>query len=621
MANEDGKTQREINNENNANNIKNAAEVAIATKNPYAVAAGTAIKAADKISGGRSTKALGKSMTMANKISPGGRKIQKMSNRLNESGASDKIGKAAAVKNRMGGNGKAGGSANKNGNTSLTDKMRSSKKNSGDSTKNSIFNTEDKKIELKIPLAIKIKLILIMILIIIIVFIFILITSFFSWLFDDVPDAGTATGGYYPVQCEEVNVIFTDKSNNYAVTGNGTYSLDDYVAGVISGEVGGFNNLEVYKEYAIAARTYFLKNEENCTIESSDRKQVFRETSNSLAKRAADDTSGDVLLNDDGKLLSTEYDAFCSIDKDSNYYTIKQKNQKIPVSWVDSQPGIISEWKQGTCAGNHGRGSSQWGSYYLATEKDYNYKQLLNYYYSDGDNNVSISNNSFTSSIANLDIKKTDDANNLLNQPIDSFLSSKGGSLDSYNDFIRNSVEKAGVGTRAGVVAGAVAMINYLYDNYNVKLPYYWGGSYQNIGIPSIFGTNVPSSPSPNGKRYQYISFDCSGFTSWAVKNGGFNIDRLNVTGFDNLVGSSNMCDVTDSSCIGQPGDFISYKGEHIKMIVSVDQTNNKYYVAESTGTGVIITTQAIHVAGKVPTRILNMESFYNNPNNINRNY
>ena len=40
---------------NNANTIRNAADVAIATKNPYAVAGGAAVKAADKLTDGKST--------------------------------------------------------------------------------------------------------------------------------------------------------------------------------------------------------------------------------------------------------------------------------------------------------------------------------------------------------------------------------------------------------------------------------------------------------------------------------------------------------------------------------------------------------------------------------------
>lgn len=105
---DDKQAQEARANANNAKNIRNAADVAIASKNPYAMAAGAAVKAADKITGGKSTEALGKGMTKANKITPGGNRVQNASNKLSESGASDKIGKAAAMKNQMGG-GKGGG--------------------------------------------------------------------------------------------------------------------------------------------------------------------------------------------------------------------------------------------------------------------------------------------------------------------------------------------------------------------------------------------------------------------------------------------------------------------------------------------------------------------------------
>ena len=110
----DQKAEDERSTQNNANNIRNAADVAIASKNPYAAAAGAAVKAADKITGGKSTEALGKGMTKANKMAPGGKRIQNASNKLNESGASDKIGTAARMKNGMsgGGQGNAAQAAN-----------------------------------------------------------------------------------------------------------------------------------------------------------------------------------------------------------------------------------------------------------------------------------------------------------------------------------------------------------------------------------------------------------------------------------------------------------------------------------------------------------------------------
>ena len=45
--------QKARNDANNAKNIRNAADVAIASKNPYAMAAGAAVKGADKLTGGK----------------------------------------------------------------------------------------------------------------------------------------------------------------------------------------------------------------------------------------------------------------------------------------------------------------------------------------------------------------------------------------------------------------------------------------------------------------------------------------------------------------------------------------------------------------------------------------
>ena len=72
MSNQEGQNQQpqmsqnQRNAQNNANTIKNAADVAIASKNPYAMAAGTAVKMADKFSGGRASKELGKKMNTLN---------------------------------------------------------------------------------------------------------------------------------------------------------------------------------------------------------------------------------------------------------------------------------------------------------------------------------------------------------------------------------------------------------------------------------------------------------------------------------------------------------------------------------------------------------------------------
>ena len=136
------KTQDQINAENNANNIMAAAEVASKTANPYAKAAGYAVKGLDKLTGGKSTQALGSAMNKINKTAPGGKQIQNLSNKASESGASDAVRKGAAMKGGgAGGKGpqissaanKAGSSAGKQGTNSPSKKSPSSNNDAGSS--------------------------------------------------------------------------------------------------------------------------------------------------------------------------------------------------------------------------------------------------------------------------------------------------------------------------------------------------------------------------------------------------------------------------------------------------------------------------------------------------------
>lgn len=108
---EDMKAKDARNTANNTKNLRNAADVAIASKEPHAAAVGAAIKGADKLTGGKSTEALGKVMTKATKHSPMGNQLQNASNKLSESGASDKIGKAARVSSGLNGGAPGAGAA------------------------------------------------------------------------------------------------------------------------------------------------------------------------------------------------------------------------------------------------------------------------------------------------------------------------------------------------------------------------------------------------------------------------------------------------------------------------------------------------------------------------------
>ena len=178
--------------------------------------------------------------------------------------------------------------------------------------------------------------------------------------------------------CSKVSIINGEDA--------GEYDFEDYIAGVVNAEVGILRNEEVYKAFAVAARNYLLthstENNGVCSIEDSSYFQTFTPTNNQKVIDAVNATKGEFLYND-GKLVSTQYDAFCWYEKDDNYYTLRQKNQKIPSDWVEQNVDIAYRSYKCATGSNHGHGNgmSQYGSKYLATIKNFNYEQILTYYY------------------------------------------------------------------------------------------------------------------------------------------------------------------------------------------------------------------------------------------------
>ena len=189
---------------------------------------------------------------------------------------------------------------------------------------------------------------------------------------------------------------------------------------------------------------------------------------------------------------------------------------------------------------------------------------------------------------------------------------------DLLDEILNDRIEKAGYKTRAGVVAVARFIgLEFPYripyfsengrlDNYGITLycdgegRYYHKGLYLNnsrfdvIGKslygPGTWGSYIYSSPS-KGQRAN--GFDCSGFISWIIYNGGFEPGDVGA-------GVSDIPDMTD---LGEKkvlttsiqngelkaGDLLSGKrsdGGHIALIAGI--TDEKYYIAESlwAGTG-----------------------------------
>lgn len=282
------------------------------------------------------------------------------------------------------------------------------------------------KISKKIPLSTKISIIGC---IVVVFIVFFLIFSVIA-LIVDLEFSSSASAPYEP-SCTKVTVKYCKKEDGKLITNwsdvpsdyeSGKFvSVDEcfeleevemdfekYVERVVAAEVGGFNNMEVYKALAVAARTYALNSVENCSIRSSTKNQVaIYGEPNSKVKQAVSDTYHEVLLTrdeskEDGVTLaaSIEYDAFKCVDKDDEYYYMSQptlddagveEGDRIPIEWAHKNASgyIDKDTNEIPCApvgvgtvGGHGRGMSQYGAlYFMEINPDATYTDILMHYY------------------------------------------------------------------------------------------------------------------------------------------------------------------------------------------------------------------------------------------------
>ena len=217
-----------------------------------------------------------------------------------------------------------------------------------------------------------------------------------------------------------------------------------------------------------------------------------------------------------------------------------------------------------------------------------------------------IASNSGSGNIDYGDYELSSDGHEILHEPLDTFLESKGTSLEEFNNLIASNVQEAGSGTRAGVVAAAVTLIAELGNNYGVKIPYYWTGGHGHIatGAEASWGSDRCYTTA-NGQAYTYCGLDCSGFVTWAINNGGFSIPVQSSNTFVYLEGAERVS--LSSSAVLQAGDLLATSG-HIILVVGVD--DNGYICAEAAGneTGVLFSRKSFDASGYYG---IDMSGFY----------
>ena len=221
------------------------------------------------------------------------------------------------------------------------------------------------------------------------------------------------------------------------------------------------------------------------------------------------------------------------------------------------------------------------------------------------------------------------------------------------DEFLEYEINEAGYQTRAGVVAAA----RFLTLAFQYRLPYFFENGrlsgtgvhyidgegryyhkglylstdkYESIGPvmdgPAMWGCNLKN----RDDRYGYKLFapypnglDCSGFVTWAILNGGFDIGDIG--SYDKPIYDSNQfyndefipvtMETLNSGKI-KPGDVIAVPG-HLALIAGIDDEH--YYVAESNigFKGLVLNTYTKKELTKKFTYIHLMDSIYKEDGNL----
>ena len=215
------------------------------------------------------------------------------------------------------------------------------------------------------------------------------------------------------------------------------------------------------------------------------------------------------------------------------------------------------------------------------------------------------------------DYTLSSDSHQILHEPLEDFLDDNGSSLEEFNELIAENVNDAGFGTRAGVVAAAVTLIGELGDNYGVKVPYYWGGGHYDgvvVGALGYWGSDPQCTTYANGQKYDYCGLDCSGFVPWAIKNGGFHMYQRLASDFHKMNGAQKVT-LKSGSAVLEPGDLLESEG-HVVLVVGIDEEAKQYICAEASGNaqGVLFTRRSFKDSGYWGVK---MDGYYNNSANI----
>lgn len=398
------------------------------------------------------------------------------------------------------------------------------------------------------------------------------------------------------LQVELVNCDAT--SSNYTVLEN--VDFEKYVVGVALAEIGfSKDNPEYFKTGIIAARNFALtRNTSMCPSNPDNCFYGYNQSTGKIRMRACEadqvywDYDKDIYRYDRGRisLYSPEINSGTVWKR-----ALDEATKEEVLAIADEVKGKVLLDENGNVVHTDYINTDQQEWNRLASE-GHTYDEILSIHYGGG----SISG--ATCSSGNIDYGDyvlSSEGHTILHEPLDSFLEKQGTSLEAFNSLIAKNVQKAGYGTKAGVVAAAVTLIAELGNNYNVKVPYYWGGGHADGVVDGALGYwgSTQCHTYANNQSYNYCGLDCSGFVPWAIKNGGFNMAQMLAGNFQNLSGAQRVS--LSNGPVIEPGDLLESSG-HIVLVVGIEESSGSYICAEASGNaaGVLFTRRAFNSSG-----------------------
>ena len=533
------KSEDERSTENNANNLRNAANVAMQSKIPHAVAAGAIVKGADKLTGGKSSEAAGKIITKINKRIPMGKQIQETSNELNESGISDAIGAATSI--------------DKTEQVQKASSAASAASNAANSKKDGNFSPFPKN-------KIKNKYLIISIASSCIFFFFIPILLILIG-----PNAGamldlTSKGGdvgynntkynasaYTAAEAENLLIYMgdsrivgmmssiTNKSITYIAQSGAGYSwLVDSAIPELA------NKIEGKKFIVLAFGVNDLGNAANYLTKYQELKDTYPNVNIYIMSVNPVDESKEA---ENGYTVTNE--------------SIENFNETMKNSFGENYIDVYAQIKDNF--------ETEDGVHYTTETYKKIHEIVINYI---------LSKNKIAGATSDYGYPANTESTELKGTSLVEAIGEDG--VTELENKIKTAVGSGCSG--ASVARAAIALIDGLHAK-GFHLPYYYGGGHvsKNPIVDRQWGANIgASTQKPNGSYDYYKGLDCSGFVMWAMH-------AANITGAYDASGYLSLGEHIPFSKLS-PGDVIANTGH---VILVLENTGSELKTAESTGGGV----------------------------------